>query len=221
MKKNLLLFFSLAMFATMVTVNFTACVEEDLCENVNCGDNGTCFDGNCVCDLGFVLDPVTGDCVSADPCESVTCGDNSLCVDGDCLCDGGFEKDANDECVLERDKFFGLYEVLDICPANADTFRYDVVISDLGGTTDGIKIQNLGDFICEDPMTGQRVDYNVESSVLGETFSFTGFETCNTIFEGDGVIVDGVISISYKASFEDPDFGGIITEECFATLTKR
>ena len=206
----------MALFATVLTVNFTACVD-DPCADVIC-NNGTCFDGDCVCDVGFEIDPVTGDCIASDPCLNVVCGDNSECSNGECLCDGGYEKDANDECVLEREKFFGLYETIDICPN--DTFRYDIVITELGTSSDSIKIQNLGDFICEDPNTGQEITYHVEASVIGDSFSFTGFETCNTIFEGSGIITDGIITINYKATYEDPTFG-TTTDECTATLTKK
>lgn len=56
MKKNLLKFLGLG----MLFVVFTAC-PDDPCKDVNCGDNGTCVEGTCVCDEGYEQD-ATGAC---------------------------------------------------------------------------------------------------------------------------------------------------------------
>jgi hypothetical protein len=49
MKKHLLWFFGLAIFASFT---FTSC-DTDPCKDVDCGSNGTCFDGECVCNQGY------------------------------------------------------------------------------------------------------------------------------------------------------------------------
>jgi hypothetical protein len=53
MKKNWFWLFSLVLTASALT--FTAC-ETDPCKDVDCGANGTCFDGACVCDVGYEQD---------------------------------------------------------------------------------------------------------------------------------------------------------------------
>ena len=50
MKKNLLWFFGLLLVAG--TFSLSSC-NEDLCKDVDCGANGQCFEGTCVCDQGF------------------------------------------------------------------------------------------------------------------------------------------------------------------------
>lgn len=49
---NKRLVFSLAFLLSM-TVFITACGDSDPCKDVDCGANGTCFEGVCVCDVGF------------------------------------------------------------------------------------------------------------------------------------------------------------------------
>lgn len=51
MKRNLLWFFGLAIMAA-TTFTMTSC-DEDPCKDVECGANGDCFDGACVCNQGF------------------------------------------------------------------------------------------------------------------------------------------------------------------------
>ncbi|MCB0527273.1 MAG: hypothetical protein KDC61_16905 [Saprospiraceae bacterium] len=53
MSKKLFLLPALLLGAFMM---FTpACSDEDLCKDVDCGANGTCFDGDCVCDVGYEI----------------------------------------------------------------------------------------------------------------------------------------------------------------------
>ncbi|MEZ4921042.1 MAG: hypothetical protein R2792_18215 [Saprospiraceae bacterium] len=33
-----------------------ACTDSDPCKDVECGDNGTCFEGECICDVGYETD---------------------------------------------------------------------------------------------------------------------------------------------------------------------
>ncbi len=51
MKRNLLWFFGLAIMAA-TTFTMTSC-DPDPCKDVECGTNGECFDGACVCNQGF------------------------------------------------------------------------------------------------------------------------------------------------------------------------
>lgn len=50
MKRNFLLFLSLALVS--LTLTMTSC-DDDPCKDVECGANGTCFDGVCQCNEGF------------------------------------------------------------------------------------------------------------------------------------------------------------------------
>jgi len=194
MKKNLLWFFSLALFATILTVNFTACVD-DPCATVSC-TNGTCFDGDCVCDVGFEIDPVTGDCVLADPCENITCGDNSTCVDGSCLCDTGFEDDGNGGCVEVVARFLGNYNTTE---PNCDILDpYPIVIEQVAGQPNGIFITNLGNFECT--LDGAPINYDVFATVDGNTLIIDVDETCSIVFNGSGTIDGTTITLPYIAN---------------------
>ncbi len=53
MKKIQMLF--LALVLGSVTVLVSSCGKDDPCKNVDCGTNGDCFEGSCVCNLGYEL----------------------------------------------------------------------------------------------------------------------------------------------------------------------
>ncbi len=76
--KFIFLIFSLALLAH-------AC--KDACDDIDCGVNGTCVDGTCICDDGFL-----GINCQTRICDTVDCGANGTCdpVTGDCLCDTGY-----------------------------------------------------------------------------------------------------------------------------------
>ena len=58
----------------------------------NCTGHGTCFNGTCHCDVGFVRD----DCsVVAQTCDK-NCSGHGRCVDAVCECHGGFDGSACD-----------------------------------------------------------------------------------------------------------------------------
>jgi|SRR5690606_5316460 len=50
MKRNFLWFLSFALLSTALTL--TSC-DDDPCKDVECGANGTCFDGVCQCNEGY------------------------------------------------------------------------------------------------------------------------------------------------------------------------
>jgi hypothetical protein len=49
---NKLFFFPVALFAALLLFA-PACGEVDPCKDVECGANGSCFEGECVCNVGF------------------------------------------------------------------------------------------------------------------------------------------------------------------------
>ena len=202
----------MALFATMLTANFTSCTE-DACANVEC-NNGTCFDGDCVCDVGFVLDPVTGDCVSADPCELVTCGDNSFCLEGICECDAGFEKDADDNCIASTGKFLGTYDVREVvCDAT-----YVMEVTEVADEVTVIALGNLGSYGCVDDF-GNPINYSVYATIDGNTLSINNYETCSTVFNGTGTLDGNTLTVAYTATY---DVDGVTqTDDCTADMTRR
>ena len=195
MKKNLLWFCSMMLFATVMTVNLTSCDPEDPCDGVVCS-NGECFEGDCICNVGFIIDPVTGDCVPADPCDGVVCGDNANCFDGNCECDTGFEMDGND-CVRSINKFLGTYNTTEEDCMIFDA--YPIVIEQVVGQPNGIFIRNLGDFECIDP-DGAQINYDVFATVDGNFLSIASDETCSIVFNGSGSIDGNTITIPYSAT---------------------
>lgn len=54
MKKIQILF--LALILGTVAVTFTSCGDDDPCKDVVCGTNGDCFEGSCVCNVGYEQD---------------------------------------------------------------------------------------------------------------------------------------------------------------------
>ena len=53
-------FFLPALLGAFVLI-MGACTESDPCKDVECGTNGTCFEGDCICDVGYQQD-VDGMC---------------------------------------------------------------------------------------------------------------------------------------------------------------
>ncbi len=60
MKRNFLWFLSFALLSTALTL--TSC-DDDPCKDVTCGDHSACFEGDCICDVGYEKD-AAGNCVS-------------------------------------------------------------------------------------------------------------------------------------------------------------
>jgi len=214
MKKNLLRFFTMALFATILTVNFTACVD-DPCANVIC-NNGTCFDGDCVCDVGYELDPVTGDCILADPCSVVTCGDNSFCLDGACVCDAGFEEDADGNCVAVTGRFLGTFQATE--PNCGVNDPYEVLVEEEAGEISVISLRNLGNYGCNDA-DGNPINYHVLGTVDGNSLLISNYETCSTVFNGTGTLDGNTLTIEYTATYDDGT-GNSVTDNCTAILVR-
>lgn len=221
MKKNLLWILS---FVLLGMLAISSCNPEETCVDADCV-NGSCFDGGCVCDVGYALDisgfctecaegyekDIDGNCVEIPECVDADCPANASCVGNECLCDIGYEDDGAGACVLEREKFAGVYDVVDVC--TSDTYNYEVTIDELIGTDDVIRIQNLANLECFDPVTGEVVDYFVEATVVAASLSFVDYTTCDATFTGSGTMDTGVITLTY--SLVNPN------DDCTTTLTKK
>ena len=89
---------------------------DEACENVTCGDHGTCQPGSdvsvvCLCDSGYHLDPFDNTTCIADeayPCAQIDCGGNGICfitVDSTaaCQCNLGYHTAENDPVSCVKD----------------------------------------------------------------------------------------------------------------------
>ena len=117
MKKSLCLMVS-AMALTLAACSNDSDVNEidEACENVTCGDHGTCQPGSdvsvvCLCDSGYHLDPFDNTTCIADeayPCAQIDCGGNGICfitVDNTaaCQCNLGYHTAENDPVSCVKD----------------------------------------------------------------------------------------------------------------------
>jgi hypothetical protein len=59
------------------------------CDNINCGNNGKCVDGKCVCNQGYTGDSCQNKSIT-NKCDNINCGNNGKCVDGKCVCNQGY-----------------------------------------------------------------------------------------------------------------------------------
>ena len=117
MKKSLCLMVS-AMALTLAACSSDSDVNEidEACENITCGDHGTCLPGSdasvvCLCDSGYHLDPFDNTTCIADeayPCAQIDCGGNGICfitVDNTaaCQCNPGYHTAENDPVSCVKD----------------------------------------------------------------------------------------------------------------------
>ncbi len=75
--------------------------QPDPCDTIDCGDNGSCEDGACVCTNGYAGEL----CDEETPCVGIDCGENGTCVvvgaEGICECDTGYE---GNSCEVDIDE---------------------------------------------------------------------------------------------------------------------
>ena len=107
-----------AMALTLAACSSDSDVNEidEACENITCGDHGTCLPGSdasvvCLCDSGYHLDPFDNTTCIADeayPCAQIDCGGNGICfitVDNTaaCQCNLGYHTAENDPVSCVKD----------------------------------------------------------------------------------------------------------------------
>lgn len=132
----------------------------DPCKKVDC-NNGTCFEGDCVCNPGFMgafcdqVNPChnvnciygtcvngtcecepgfTGaDCSTLDPCYNITCAPTGVCLNGLCDCDPGY---GGVDCgTLIGSGYIGTYNAVEVCasdPSFAENYVAEVKVSSDG-----------------------------------------------------------------------------------------
>lgn len=142
---------------------------------------------------------------NTDACDDIDCMNGGLCLDGSCSCPTGYE---GETCETKSNaKFIGTYTVTETC-GGTNSNPYQVTITAGANATD-VLISNLGDYNC----------------TVGGTITFSGLvnqaqitindDKCNTQMNATGSYANGVITMSYTASY----VGG--TDNCTATLTKQ
>lgn len=136
----------------------------DLCDGIDCGQFGTCVDGECECEAGYFIDPTSGICIS--PCDTIEpCPENSTCFPSiaSCRCNLCFDEDEFGNCVTWKEKFLGTwhgYHIEQTGPLTVDTSdMYIISISVAFADTNRLVISNFMNLTCSS--TGQPV--SVES----------------------------------------------------------
>jgi hypothetical protein len=56
------------------------------CYGIECGSNGRCTDGSCICDYGYIGEL----CETKTACADVQCPPTATCKDGECVCNDGY-----------------------------------------------------------------------------------------------------------------------------------
>lgn len=206
MKKNFLWTLSFVFLGMTAISTFTSCLDNaDACADVVCV-NADCFEGECICQVGFVKD-ANGDCVAA--CDDANCPPNSACVGNECVCDIGFENDANGDCVLERMKFTGNWFVADTCDGSGAA-NYAVTVN---SGVDDDKVEVIRFYEID--------DFNVVATIVGTSITIDRQNPLGDLLyvEGTGTIDEtGEISWSYTISDEDPVDPA--TDNCTSTWKK-
>lgn len=197
MKKINLLLMALG---SMVVLSLASC---DPCSDVDCGDNGTCVEGDCECDEGFSGDA----CEIEDLCvtQDVECLNGGSCDDGVCTCVTGYE---GDDCGTEmRAKFIATFSVTEVCGSGSDAYTSDITAS--SADVSNVLISNVYNTFTN----------NVVATVDGMTLTIASQTPDN-----DGISIDGTGSISdagvVTITFNLSDGLGN-SDACTATYTKQ
>lgn len=113
----------LSTLSILCLVLFFAC--GDPCDDIDCGPNGTCIEGECNCDQGY-----SGVNCEINVCDSINCnnGDCNM-VTGECMCDEGYEGSFCDTEI--RAKYLGTYSG-DFTPCLGDLVEPDQIPAEIG-----------------------------------------------------------------------------------------
>jgi hypothetical protein len=196
MKTRILKIFGVAV---MATIGMVSC-DTDPCKDVDCGNNGICVEGDCVCEDGF-----GGVDCATDYCEELVCdttgGEKVATVGGcDCECNEGYEGD--DCATLERAKFIGTYNVTEACTSG--NFTYSLTITESSTGISAAIIGNFGDF-----------NVNVTGTADGNILTIANQTVGGGTFQGSGQITGNILTITYTVT------AGTSTDDCTMTCTKQ
>jgi hypothetical protein len=179
------------------------------CEDIVCGDYGTCNDGLCECNTGYFLNS-NGICV--DSCSVIVCGDHGTCFQSVCICELGYEKDAQGLCNTEiRTKFQGTWTVVDNC-SQSGIASYTVSVTASTANIFEVKFTNFwGTFVNQTKAT---VDVNTISIARQQP------DNDNYFISGAGTINAVANSITWNYNISDETGTSPQVNVCTATWTK-
>lgn len=187
--------------AAVATIGMVSC-DTDPCKDVDCGLDGQCVDGDCVCPDGFG----GADC-STDYCATLVCdatGGDELAVEGgcDCVCNAGYE---GADCATEqREKFIATYNVNESCTSGNFTYAITGTTSSADVTT--IILTNFGDY---------NVNVTATVNANGTSITIPSQTVGGGTFSGSGQLSGSILTITYTVT------AGTSTDTCTMTCTKQ
>lgn len=195
--------------SVLVAFLLSSCVK---CLSLDCGENGNCTEGICVCDPGYYGE----NCHRSDSCytRQLDCKHNGTCLDGQCECqndyfglecetlcaNGSYE---NDTCVCDlgyegetcedliRDRYLGNYNASESCTNGNYTYTINIQ-ADVGPTN--ILIHNMYDLFVN-PVPARIIDF--DSIVID--YIEPDFDK-NEGISGSGALYNGQIHLQYTVS---------------------
>lgn len=183
--------------AAIATLGLASC-ETDPCDGVECGTNGDCLEGECVCADGF-----GGEDCATDYCEALVCDATGGVKTGtsggcDCVCNDYYEGDDCSETFsakFVKQAAAVSDEVFIQGSTTPTTLTYELTIAADG--PGGLTINNLSDY-------GTTIDAMVDASNTLR-FTFNDTDAQDRDFEGEGVInaAGTEIVIDYTVTFTD------------------
>ncbi|MCB0662752.1 MAG: hypothetical protein KDC24_08430 [Saprospiraceae bacterium] len=142
-----------------------------------------------------------------DKCKNVVCQTNANCMDGDCICDQGFEKDAQDSCVLVRDKFIGTYQANENCNGSGNSSYALSIIA--GNSNQEVLINNFWNYFSN----------RVVGTISENSITIPAQNSSDDIFsvEGNGTINGNALTLNFTIT----EISTGESETCNATWNKN
>ena len=194
------------------------------CDDVDCGENGTCVEGICNCDTGY-----SGANCQVNVCDSVDCGENGTCdlSSGACLCDEGYE---GERCETEfREKYYGTFigDMVPCIPGIISSFIPDDIKTSLEMTSIELTSSDQGIFFVNLTIGSELIGFEIDVDLNAEEFIVPFVEeeidisglTATVSGDGTGRIVDTnniqlELELKVKSGFIEAD------SECTVQFTK-
>jgi hypothetical protein len=178
---------------TAFLFSLNAC-KQDPCKKVDCGFNGYCSEGKCICSVKYEGEFCEKE---KDLCKDMQCQNNGRCESGVCRCTPGYEGKYCE--TLMSTKFLGHYLFKESCVRSTDTTyaNYDIHITNNDSILTIIYINNL-------KSSGSRVKANLYGNIFEiPSQSFTS----SLLISGSGKLLSSKLEIDYiiETSSPNPD----------------